>query len=518
MMKKSTVFTPGSRLHFIGIGGIGMSALAQMCAGAGFKVSGSDRGCDRPENRRIFDKLELQDIKIYPQDGSFAAAGKVDFLIYSTAIEEDNPDFQAAGDTPRLHRSQALSEMIVNSEAEISIAVTGSCGKSTVTAYLAETLLNLGEDPACLNGALVNRFSYGRFAGNYRSGGGKYLVFEADESDKSLVNYAPDYAIILNIGTDHYEEAELIDVFAEFLTKVKTGVVLSRQVFKALAGRIPTNLTVRVFESEIGDRGDFAVTGYHKITRTDAVYVNGRRARLAPSGDRAAIDAVGVSNMLNIYGMRYEECRIETNAWAAEFADGSRVVMPQPGEHNALNALAIYALLRMIGFDGGDVTEALERFDGVWRRFNLAGITPSGAKVYDDYAHNPEKIAAALKTAIGIADNRVYAVFQPHGYAPLAFMREALFRCVDPLLRREDRFIMLEPYYAGGTSSFKPTSAEVVADYRSMARNKRHYLHFADRETLTDFLLLQSKPGDAIIIMGARDNSLSDYAVSLTAK
>lgn len=505
---------PGSRLHFVGLGGIGMSGLAQMCAAAGYAVSGSDRGYGKPENRRIFDKLELQHIAIYPQDGSFASAGGADYLIYSTAIEADNPDFLAAGTAEKVHRSEALAAMIRAFPGR-SIAVTGSCGKSTVTGYLAETLLNLGEDPDCLNGALVNRFAWGRYAGNYRQGNGKYLVFEADESDKSLLNYAPDYALLLNCGTDHYEKEELLRVFTEFLAKVKVLAVVERELYRALKDRLPASgPAVVVFESEIGARGDYAVKRYRKVTRTDAVYVRGRRARLAPSGDRALAGEAEAA--LELYGVRNEQNRIETTARAAEFADGGRVILPQPGRHMAVNALAVDALLQELGFAPAAVLEALERFDGIWRRFDYAGTTVSGARVYDDYAHNPEKIAAAIAGAQELGGGRIFAVFQPHGYGPLGFMREALYEQVSGVLRRGDAFLMLEPYYAGGSSSFSPTSAEVVAGYRAGSR-RRHFHYFPDRGTLTDYLLLSSRPGDIILIMGARDNSLSDYAKSLAA-
>ena len=223
-----------THLHFIGIGGIGMSGLAAMCADNGYLVTGSDRGADRPENRRIIDALKLQGIKIYPQDGSGIRASRPDFLVYSTAIEEDNPDFIAGEGIPRLHRSELLERVIREADFGCTVAVTGSCGKSTVTAYLAETLTNLGADPCCLDGALIKRFRGGRFAGNYRPGSGKYFVYEADESDKSLVRYSPDYAIILKMGTDHYDKAELARVFAEFLRHVRKGAVLERGVYEAV--------------------------------------------------------------------------------------------------------------------------------------------------------------------------------------------------------------------------------------------------------------------------------------------
>ena len=180
------------KLHFVGVGGIGMSALAAMALDRGHRVSGSDRGAERPENARIIDALKSAGVTIYPQDGSFMRHETPDFLVYSTAIEEGNPDFAAGKALPRMHRSELLAKLLGELPSHtLSIAVTGSCGKSTATAYAAEALLNLGADPGCLNGALVTRFSCRGQAGNYRPGS-DFFVFEADESDKSLLNYSAD--------------------------------------------------------------------------------------------------------------------------------------------------------------------------------------------------------------------------------------------------------------------------------------------------------------------------------------
>lgn len=506
-----------TRIHFIGIGGIGMSGLAAMCADLGFTVTGSDRDAAKPENRRILDALELAGIRIYPQDGSFAADGLPDLLAYSTAIEEGNPDFKAAPGVPRLHRAELLERMIEQAGYRNTIAVTGSCGKSTVTAYLAEALVNLGVDPDCLDGALIKRFRGGRFAGNYRSGSRRYFVFEADESDKSLLRYSPDYALVLNLGTDHYDKQELARVFGEFLGRVRKGAVIERSVYDAVQPYLkPDGPELVVFDAEPRPDSRCAVTDYRNVTRAAAIYSRGRRQEIAATGDRAAFDLAGANNALGIYGIHQEECRIEERATLAEFSGGRKLVLPQPGYHTALNALAIDAMLELLGFDREAALEALERFDGVWRRNDYAGITVSGAMVFDDYAHNPEKILSCLRALRENCSGNLYAVFQPHGFKPFGFMKDELFRDLEPELRNGDRFILLPPFYAGGTTSFSPKSEEVCDEWKSRTRRPRRYLFFPNRELLTDYLLLQTGPGDLIVIMGARDNSLSDYAASLT--
>ena len=458
------------KLHFIGIGGIGMSGLAAMAETLGYDVTGSDRGSGRPENRRIFSALEARGIRIYPQDGSFVRNGRPDYLVYSTAIEEDNPDFAAGNGIPRLHRSVVLEKLMTSLKGKTTVAVTGSCGKSTVTAYLAEALVNLGADPMCLNGALSKRFRSPGFAGNFRPGQGKYFVFEADESDKSLLNYRVDYCIVLNIGTDHYSKEELAEVFGRFLGNTRRGAVLSQEVYEAVKPFIPAGLPVAVFSSEPGEGRPFALERYIS----------------------------------------------ENGTFRAVFSGGDAVTLPVPGRHAAPNALAVSALLEMLGFEHGAALRALERFDGLFRRTDLAGRTASGALVYDDYAHNPEKIVSCIGTMRELSSGRVFAVFQPHGFGPWGFMREELFRCLEKTLRPEDRFLLLEPYYAGGTTSFKPTSKEVAADWRSRAGHPEKYLDFGGREELSGWLEKNAQKEDIVVVMGARDNSLSDFAVSLT--
>ena len=503
------------RWHFIGIGGIGMSGLAQMAVHLGIEVTGSDRDSTRPENRRILDKLEAQGIRIYPQDGSFMTGPVPDKLVYSTAVEESNPDFAAGQGIGRLHRAEALDTLIRQGNFEHVIAVTGSCGKSTVTAYLAEALANLGEDPDCLNGALCNRFRVDQYAGNYRPGNGKYFIFEADESDKSLLRYTPDYALVLNIGTDHYDKDELRRVFGTFLQRVRKGAVLSSEVADLISGSHP-GLPQKVFASRIGGKGDYAVAEYGMRTVLNTVYVDGKSAGIDPVlKDRPASDRSGVNNILEIAGIRREDFRLESSGCAVVFADGGSLDLPQPGEHMALNALAVLAMLEMLGFQREECLTALQMFHGVWRRFDAHGFTAKGASVYDDYAHNPEKITSALLAAQQVAQGNVYAVFQPHGFGPLGFMRDELFNALRKTLRKGDRLLMLEPYYAGGTTSFKPTSLEVIAGYRESAGNEQ-FIHMPDRDVLAEYLQSASGPGDVILIMGARDNSLSDYAESLT--
>jgi len=449
----------GDKIHFVGVGGIGMSALAQLFAAHGCEVSGSDRGAEQSENQAIIAPLKAQKIKIFPQDGSFIKTITPDCLVYSTAIEDDNPDFIAVPGIPRVHRAAALAAAINMNKDKISIAVTGSCGKTSVTAWLAEALYNLDADPACLNGGLINSFRAPDCAGNYRYGEGKCFVFEADESDKSLLVYRADYVLILNMGTDHYSKEELVEVFATFAANAGKGVILEQEVFDLIKDRLPENLSVLIFEKDV------------------------REYKIVDGFARAQINDM-------------------------------QITLPVFGMHNALNAAAVLAMLSVFGYDNESAKKAVENFNGVWRRFDYAGQTDKGAAVYDDYAHNPEKIVSCIRAAQEITSGRVFAVFQPHGFGPLGFMRDALFKKLEKVLGREDEFILLSPFYAGGTSSFKPTSEEVSTDYKRKGDKK--YSCCVSRLELTEYLWTNAQSNDIILIMGARDNSLSDYAKSLT--
>lgn len=455
---------PGAKLHFAGIGGIGMSGLAQMFADHKFQVSGSDRGSEKPENQRIIGALRNNGIQIFPQDGSFIRSVTPDFIIYSSALENDNPDFIAAPDIPRIHRSTALAAMVSGMNDCVSIAVSGSSGKTTVTAWLAETMFLCDMAPSCLNGGLLNRFSSESNAGNYIHGDGNYMVFEADESDKSLTAYSPDFAILMNIGIDHYSKAELISVFGRFIAKVKTGLVIEKNAYECLKNLIPSRLKVVVF-----DGGDWNLNS----------------------------------------------CRHEKEKFLVRINDLPEFELPMNGRHNAVNAMAIIAMMAMLGISPQYTILSLNEFKGVWRRFDFAGRMNSGARVYDDYAHNVEKISSCIRSAQELTpDGRVYAIFQPHGFAPLSFMREDLLPVLERTLRTIDRFIFLPPFYAGGTSSFKPTSQEVADEYNRLGI--REYSCYQERDAVKVLLEHECCADDLVLIMGARDNSLSSWAKSLT--
>ena len=468
-------------LHFAGIGGIGMSGLAQMALALGHEVSGSDRAYGKEENKALFDALISQNAKIFPQDGSRYEEGEQPgAMVYSTAVEKTNADFEKApSGMELLHRSQAMALAIKELKCENNFAVAGTCGKTSVTAHLAEALKVLGADPGVLCGGLVNAFKTEKMAGNFAAGAGKYFVIEADESDKSLLNYPVDAAMVLNIGTDHYSREELCQVFGQFLMQTSRIAVIQDDAYLEMKNVLPPpvgHLEKMLFST------------------------NGN----APSN----IDGIRVIKALD-----YQKER--SGAFTVKI-DGMRTILPAPGLYTAANACAVYTSLLLLGFAPKDAIEAVQDFHGVWRRFDLAGKMENGAKVYDDYAHNVEKILSCLSAAKEVAEGRVFALFQPHGFAPLSFMREELFARLENYLSSTDVFGFLPVYYAGGSASFTPTSDEVVLSYiqktNSPGGRMNNYISFADRNSARDYVRKNAKAGDVVLIMGARDNSLSFYA------
>ena len=172
----------------------------------------------------------------------------------------------------------------------------------------------------------------------------------------------------------------------------------------------------------------------------------------------------------------------------------------------------VYTALLALGFSPGDAIGSVESFHGVWRRFNAAGKNGKGALVFDDYAHNVEKIISCIEAGRELSSNRVIALFQPHGFKPFGFMREELFSALEKNLRPGDRFVLMPVFYAGGSSSFSPTAEEVAAEYQMKTRHAGRYLTFSGRKAAQDYLHEHSASGDVILVMGARDNSLSNWA------
>jgi UDP-N-acetylmuramate--alanine ligase len=441
----------GGRFHYAGLGGSGMSAIAQFQAMTGGRVSGSDRAFDHGERAELRAQFEALGIEVFPQDGSGVGADCA-ALVVSTAVEEQVPDFAAAKsrDLPIVHRSEMLAHFV---SAYRSIAVTGTSGKSTVTGMIFEILRGSARDPSVITGGDLPALQIEGLIGNAYAGGSDLLVVEADESDGSLVRYAPAVGVILNLQRDHKEMAEVAAMFATLRARAREALV-------------------------VGDD-----------------------ANLDPFAGGAL--RFGFSARADVRG---ED--VAPGAHATRFrVDDVAFEIPVPGLHNVMNALAAIAACRAVGVPLADMAAPLSRFAGIGRRFQTVGCA-RGVEVVDDFAHNAEKIAAAIRTA-KLRGKRVLAIYQPHGYGPTRFLRRDFVRTFSEELAADDRLWMLEVFYAGGTATRDFSAADIVDE---IAARGTHAEFAPSRDWLAERIAEAAKKGDVVLVMGARDPSLTAFA------
>ena len=443
----------GSSFFFCGIGGSGMLPLACIVKATGAKVAGSDRALDAGRLAPKFDFLKRQGIGLFPQDGSGLAEGMT--LVTSAAVEATIPDVVRARELglPHLTRPELLSQLL-NASAR-SVAVGGTSGKSTVTGMIGWILHEVGANPTVMNGAVMkNLVSADTPFASALVGDPDLFVSEVDESDGSIALYRPTVALLNNVSLDHKEMDELRSLFGSFLAISGTAVVnLDDAESREIAGGVP------------------GCIGYG-FESADAA-VRGRDLSLAPDSSHFAVEADGTT---------------------------TSVTLPLPGRHNALNALGALAAVHALGIDLASAGAALGRFQGLKRRLESVG-TAGGVRVIDDFAHNPDKIAATLATLTG-GSGRLLVVFQPHGYGPLAKMGEELAGTFADGLRTGDLLLLSDPVYQGGTVDRSRGSDWLAQAIRAAGGR-------ADR------LLAEARAGDTIAILGARDDTLSEFAADL---
>ncbi|MEO5988645.1 MAG: L,D-transpeptidase family protein [Candidatus Eisenbacteria bacterium] len=445
------------RFHYAGVGGSGMSALAQYQAMLGGRASGSDRGFDLGERPEARAQLERTGVALRPQDGS-GVEGDCAVLVVSTAVEPGVPDFAVAvrRELPLVHRSVILAHWVAGSR---SIAVSGTSGKSTVTAMAFELLRGAGRDPSVITGGDLLLLQREGLWGNAWAGQGGVLLVEADESDGSLIRYEPAIGVALNLSRDHKTEAEVYEMFATLKRRTRETFVCGE-------------------DDSLGALREGALV----FGCTDRAAVRARALELGGDGSRFAIDGV-------------------------------RFKLPVPGEHNVFNALGAIATCRALGVPLTELTGPLEHYLGVARRFQSLGLA-HGVEVIDDFGHNPAKIAASLAAA-HLRAARVLAVFQPHGYGPTRFLRQDLIDTFVTQLRPEDQLFMLEIFYAGGSAVRDLSSADLV---REIVAGGRQAEFEPSRPALLEHIATRARPGDLVLVMGARDPSLTPFAASILAR
>ena len=428
---------PGA-YHLVGVAGVGMSALAQVFLAKHCTVSGCDRVADAGARLPVLDKLRAAGVRLHAEDGS-GISPSTRGVVVSTAIEDDNPErarARALG-IPVLHRAEALAAL---ADGHPTVAVTGASGKSTVTGMTGWILEALGADPFVVNGAPVINWRDERRIGNVRPSAdpaGLWL-FEADESDRSLLRFRPDWALITNLSRDHFELDETRRLFARFEARVSRGVV--NMAAEADALRI-----LAVASTPAGSRFD--------------------------------------------YGGQTFELRL-------------------PGRHNAENALCAVRLCERLGYPLPDIARALRGFAGIERRLERIGAA-GGVAVIDDYAHNPAKIRASWQ-ALAERHGRLRAAWRPHGYGPLRTLMDELIEVFSRIVRPDDRLFVLPVYDAGGTAD-RSVQANRLTDALAV-RGCPAALLPGDINTAAARLADDARPGDAVLVMGARDPALPRLA------
>lgn len=442
------------KIFFCGIGGAGMSPLARLMAARGYEVLGSDRGYDMGRNKPLFELLKSEGITLVPQDGS-GVEPSIDTFVVTRAVEAAVPDIKRALELnlPVFKRPRFMAEVFKETQ---NIAVGGTSGKSTTTGMIGHILRTAGKDPTVMNGAVMINGN-----ANFTRGESALAVFEADESDgfEDVISVCPAaVAVLTNISLDHFELDELKEMFSAFLRKAPLGAVLNADCQNSMELR------------EINPK---------TVTFGAAAHADFSLAEIRPS-------------------------------------------LCIPGEHNAFNALAAIAACSLVGVSIEESLEALKSFQGIKRRLEVVG-EPAGIRIIDDFASNPGKIEASLKVAIGNS-KRAFVVFQPHGFQPTMMMKDGYIETFASTLRAQDVLIMPDIFYVGGSANL--VNGEVVTLPKDVSsrdvvlpvvqRGKEaHYI--PKRADILPFLKSRCQAGDTVIVMGSRDESLSDFAREIAA-
>ena len=439
------------KIHCIGIGGIGLSAIAEILLSRGYEVSGSDMK-ESAETVRLASKGARVFIGHRAEN-----ADEADLLVFSAAVGHDNPEMKRAEERgiPILSRAQMLG--LLMQEYENSIAVSGTHGKTTTTSMVSLILDRAKLEPTILVGG-----NLAEIGGNVKVGYSRYFITEACEYMDSFLSLKPKIEIILNIDSDHLDYFKDID-----------HIVSS---FDKFAHLVPGSGTIIAY-----DANPFV---NQVIRDLDNVVTFG----LSENCDYYAANI-----QFNEEGMpAFDVCH-----------DGqllSRVQLAVPGEHNILNALAAFTCACALGVEPQLTKETLERYHGTQRRFDIVGTTAKGVKIVDDYAHHPTEIKATLSASENVPHNKLWCIFQPHTYTRTI----ALFDEFAEAFEKADKLILAEIYAAREKNIYKISSAQLAEKIKETHPHKE-VLFMEDFAAIADYVDDQAQPGDMVITMGAGD-------------
>ena len=449
-------------IHFVGIGGIGMSGIAEVLLNHGYVVQGSDL-----KRSKITDRLEALGALIF--EGQRAAnLEDAEVVVISSAIKTGNPELDEARrrGLPVVRRAEMLAELM---RLKSNVAIAGTHGKTTTTTMVATLLDAGGFDPTVVNGGIIH--AYGS---NARMGQGEWMVVEADESDGTFNRLPATIAIVTNIDPEHMEHWGTVEAlhkgFYDFVSNIP---------FYGIAVCCTDDADVQALVGRITDR---RVITYGFNTQADVRAVN-----LRYEGGTAHFDVA-----LQTDGSVIEGC-----------------TLPMPGDHNVSNALSAIAVARHLGMTGEEIRTALARFGGVNRRFTKVGEV-GGVTIIDDYGHHPVEIAAVLRAARQATQGRVIAVHQPHRYTRLSSLFEDFCACFN-----EADVVAIAEVYAAGEDPIPGASRDdLVAGL--VRHGHRHALALLSEEDLAALVRAEAGPGDMVVCLGA--GTISAWANALPEK
>lgn len=449
-------------VHFIGIGGIGMSGIAEVLHNLGYKVQGSDQA-DSANVQRLRDK----GIEVFVGHKA-ENIGKADVVVVSTAIRPNNPELVEARENllPIVRRAEMLAELMRFRQA---IAIGGTHGKTTTTSMVA-TLLEAGHlDPTVINGGIIN--AYGT---NARMGEGEWMVVEADESDGTFLKLPADIAVITNIDPEHLDHYGSFDnvraAFRQFVENVP---------FYGFGVMCLDHPEVQALVSRIEDR---RVITYGENPQADVRFSNHRMDGAVSVFDVVIRDRKG--EVVEIKDLR----------------------LPMPGRHNVSNATAAIAVAHELGLTADDIRKGLSGFGGVKRRFTHTGSW-NGVEVFDDYGHHPVEIKAVLRAAREAAPKRVIAIAQPHRFTRLASLFDDFSTCFN-----DADTVMIAPVYTAGEDPIEGVTSEaLVSKIKTAGHRDARYLE--DPAHLPEAIKALAQEGDFVVFLGAGNITQWAYAL-----
>ncbi len=423
-------------------------------ADKGHEVLGSDRSFDSDPSHPAYGPLVSKGVKIVPQDGSGIQPG-LDLVVFSTAVEKDLPEPRRCSDLGlSVLTRPEFLAQLVSSHKTFAIA--GTSGKSTTSGMLAYMMHELGLEPNFIGGGRVSQFKNPTNLGNSFSGKSDLLVVEACESDGSIVHYKPEFTVLLNLDFDHHSVEKTAEMFRALVKNTKQETLLNT--------------------------------------------------------DDEHLSSLGLSEAVT-FGLdrpaKYKAVSVELKPLSSEFTlNGLRFTVSLPGRYNVYNALACLATLSESGVRLEDCVRPLKSFRGIDRRFDVH-LDDGKTFVMDDFAHNPHKISSMMEMAKKIRPRITY-IFQPHGFAPTRMMKKEYIEAFAQHLRPDDRVIFLPIFYVGGTVAKDISSEDLAAGVRENGKAGST----ADRAQI----LADAKAGEAYVVCGARDESLSSFAASIAKR